>query len=164
MDIVLDTSTIINLINGAVLDKILLIDTHRFFIGSHLLSKEILDDVQKIIVEAFVKKGLIALIHTAAPVSEISALQLKYRLGLGETECIFICMTTHLGICTDDLKARKFSTTEFGQQRVHGSLSLLKEGVASGAIKCLEAVDSYKMMTAKGAFLPKGLTSDYFCC
>ncbi len=93
----------------------------------------------------------------------ISELKVKYRLGLGETECIALCKSCRKAICTDDLKARKFSSLELGTSQVFGSLSLLREAVKTGTISCLDALNSYNAMMEKGAFLPKDLTADYFC-
>ncbi|HEY4325360.1 MAG TPA: hypothetical protein VGN20_15280 [Mucilaginibacter sp.] len=163
MDIVLDTSSIINLINGSVFDRVLTMNGYRFFIGDQLFNKEVLDEVQKIIVEALIAKNKIVLLKSAVTASIIAELRVKYRLGLGETECMALCKICNKAICTDDFKARRFSVIELGESQVFGSLSLLKESVNIGTLSCLEVLTSYMLMIEKGAFLPKGLTDDYFC-
>jgi len=163
MDIVLDTSSIINLINGAVFDRVITMKGYRFFVGDQLLNKEVLNEVQKIIIEALIAKEKIILLSSDITASLISDLKIKYRLGLGETECMALCLNTNKAICTDDFKARKFSVIELGEPLVFGSLSLLKESVSSGTISCTEVLASYTLMIEKGGFLPKGLTDDYFC-
>lgn len=163
MDIVLDTSSIINFINGSVIDQVLKMANHRFFMGEQLLNKEILDGVQKIIVEALIAKKRITVLPSAVTLSLVVDLQNKFRLGLGETECIALCKTCNKAICTDDLKARKFAAVELGDIYVYGSLSLLKESVKAGVLNCEKVIVSYQLMIEKGGFLPRNLTADYFC-
>src|ERR1700744_1984331 len=112
MDIVLDTSSIINLINGSVFDRILQMVNYQFFIGEQLLNKEILNDVQKIIIAALIAKKKITVLQSVVTLSFIIELQNKFRLGLGETESIAICKISDKAICTDDLRARKLALVE----------------------------------------------------
>ena len=163
MDIILDTSSIINLINGCVFDRVLTMGGYQFYIGGQLFNKEVLNEVQKIIVEALIAKNKIILLDSAVTASLIAELKAKYRLGLGETECMALCKSCGKAICTDDFKARKASFIELGESEVFGSLSLLKESVNNTVLSCLEVLTSYDLMIQKGAFLPKGLTADYFC-
>ncbi|MDB5157114.1 MAG: hypothetical protein JWR50_1821 [Mucilaginibacter sp.] len=163
MDVVLDTSSIINLINGSVLDRIVKLPNNKFFIGEQLLNKEILDEVQKIIVEALIVKKKITVIPSTITLSTVVDLQSKFRLGLGEIECIALCKINDKAICTDDLKARTIASKEIGEINVLGSLSLLKESVKAGVLNCNDALGSYHLMIEKGGFLPKKLNADYFC-
>jgi len=136
---------------------------YRFFIGDQLFNKEVLNEVQKIIVEALIVKKKIILLQSDVTASLIAELKAKYKLGLGETECMALCKSCDKAICTDDFKARKFSVIELGEPRVFGSLLLLKESVNTSTLSCLEVLASYSLMIEKGAFLPKNLTADYFC-
>ncbi|SEO14061.1 hypothetical protein [Mucilaginibacter sp. OK283] len=164
MDIVLDSSSIFNLINGDCIDNLLSIEDHDFYVGDLIFDQEILNPLQMAIIETLINKGLITLLNSEVTASRILELQAKYNLGLGETECMAICSAKGFTICTDDLRARNCSKKEIGKECVIGSLSLLRDGVRSHIITCKEAIDKYMLMRAKGGFLPAGLNTDYFCC
>src|SRR6185437_15272296 len=163
MDIVLDSSSIINLINGDCIDKILSLDTHKFFIGDQILEQEILDDLQKTILEAFIAMNKIVLLKALVTVSDIITHQKKHKLGLGETEGMVICKATGYTLCSDDLKGRTCSELELSKKRVVGTLFLLRECVLDQIIECREAVASYNLMIKKGGFLPRDFDVRYFC-
>ncbi|MCX2473531.1 hypothetical protein OQZ33_04220 [Pedobacter sp. MC2016-05] len=163
MDIVLDSSSIFNLINGGCIDKLTSMKEHKFFIGDLIMDQEILNPLQQVIVDGLIQKGILVLVSSEVTTSQIINLQNKYGLGLGETECMAICINKGFVICTDDLKARKSSKKEFGEENVIGSMSLLREGVRKLLLQCDEAIDMYHTMIIKGGFLPKKLNEDYFC-
>ncbi len=163
MDIVLDACSIMNLINGNCLDKVLQLPNHRFFIGDMLFEQELLNDFQKLIVQACIDEGLITILESKASYSAFNLLKQKYQLGLGETECILLCKTQGYIICTDDRKARLCSTGELGKECVVGSLYMLKECVGYNLISCDDSILAYCAMINKGGFLPKQMTKAYFC-
>lgn len=163
MDIVLDSSAIINLINGGCIDKIISCSSHNYYVGDLITDNEILDPVQKLVLESLIEKGQIILLASTISASTVMQLQIKHGLGLGETECMAICTSTGFSICTDDRKARKCSKKEIDEKKVIGSLYLLRDAVLSGILCCDEVLNAYLQMKIKGGFLPSGLTSDYFC-
>jgi predicted nucleic acid-binding protein len=163
VDIVLDSSAIINLVNGGCIDKVLSIGEHNYFVGDLITDHEILNPIQKVVLETLIETGLLTLLDARIPLSRVIELQNKHSLGLGETECIAICVATGYSICTDDSKARNCSKKEIGENKVIGSLYLLREAVRAGTLSCPEALKIYVRMKVKGGFLPSGLTDNYFC-
>lgn len=163
MEIVLDTCAIINLINGNCLDKIFILNGYTFCVGEAVLEKEVLNDLQKTVLETFIEAGKIKVLSSEISLSAITNLRDKYNLGLGELECLALCMNSNSLFCSDDNKARKCSTNELGKSRVIGSLHLVRQIVLESIVKCFEALEYYNVMILKGGFLPKNLDSDYFC-
>jgi predicted nucleic acid-binding protein len=152
-NLVLDTCCFLNLANGLILDSVLSLPDHNFFIGplvqqeasSHavLLSKLILD-------------GKLLLIDEHA----VSALQFlvllgKYGLGEGETECLTYAMSTGGIVATDDGAARKAVEIELGKTHLTGSIGLLCACVRTGIVTPEEATTAYAKMVQSGAFLPR---------
>jgi predicted nucleic acid-binding protein len=66
-----------------------------------------------------------------------------------------------MSVCSDDAKARKSAQNELGENRVAGTLFLLRECVKNGVLTSESALVAYEQMRAKGAFLPD-LPEDYF--
>ncbi len=164
MDIVLDSSSIINMINGDYLDVVCAMPVHTLYIGKLIKETEILETVQKTILDGLIQKSVIQVIDTDMALSQIVTLRNRFGLGLGETECIAICINKRgFYICSDDYKARKSAIKELGEEKVIGSLYLLRSLVLAGKISCLGALYAYKEMKMKGGFLPKALDEDYFC-
>lgn len=121
MEIVLDACSIINLINGDVLQKVILLNDKRFYVGEYLYDEEILDISQKLKVQTLVQNSCITLLQSTITLTQFSILKNKYDLGNGETECIAICKNTGYFIATDDKKARSNASTELGGAKVIGS-------------------------------------------
>jgi len=161
MDIVLDACSIINLLNGEVLQKVVSIQGINFYVGEYLYDEEILDVPQKLKVQSLIVNNFISIIESSVSVSQFKALKDTYELGDGETECIAICLNTGYNIATDDKKARESAHTELGD-KVVGSLFLLRESVRTGMLSCDDAKTSFQLMKHKGGFLPK-IDLDYFC-
>jgi predicted nucleic acid-binding protein len=162
MNIILDASSIINLINGDVLQRVATIPGIILCISDGLLETEILDDVQKIMVETMINDGKVVLLESSISLSEYIGLKEKYDLGSGETECIALGRVHGYAICSDDWKARQAAATELGTPNVTGSLFLLKEAVKTSLMTCDEAKKSFQLMKHKGGFLPN-ISDDYFC-
>lgn len=162
MDIVLDACSIINLFNGDSLDKVLRLN-HSFYVGDMLFEQEIITDLQKIVLQALIEKKQIAILPSTLSLTEFLRLKDKYKLGMGETECLSLCKNSGYIICTDDKKARECSGRELGTSNVVGSLFLLRESVKYALMNCIEAISSYTLMRKKGGFLPGNLDKEYFC-
>jgi hypothetical protein len=59
-------------------------------------------------------------------------------------------------------KPRAAAEAEIGNGKIIGSIGILKELVIAGNISPAEAHNAYQQMLAKGAFLPRRITPDYF--
>ena len=162
MNIVLDACSIINLVNGNCIDKVLQLD-YAFYIGDMLLEQEILSVEQKIILEMLIQNRHLQILSSNVSISNFIEFTKKHDLGLGESECLLLCKNLGYTICTDDKKARICSGNELGKEKVVGSLYLLKASVKATLINCGDAIDYYKLMRFKGGFLPKNLDQNYFC-
>lgn len=163
MNIILDSCSIVNLINGGCLDKILTLPGFKFYVGDILIENELLNSFQKSLILTAIQKCLITNLNDDIPISIFSSYNQKFNLGIGETECIIRCKKNDFTICTDDKKARKCAKEELGQQNVIGSLHLLKLCVSHKLMSCEDAIASYEAMQNKGGFLPKKLDKKYFC-
>lgn len=110
-----------------------------------------------------IRDGKISMLDPSAlSVSLFEDLLKKYGLGDGETECIAYGKTFEYAICTDDKTARSAAINECGQNRVTGSIGLLKVCSETNRMVCKEAYNSYLMMKNAGGFLPK-LDTNFFC-
>jgi predicted nucleic acid-binding protein len=163
LNLVLDSSSTINLQNGDTLEVVLKLasTTFRFHMGTIVRGE--CRELTPLLDEQ-VKKGLLAILPgktlTATRFAEILYL---YELGLGETECIAHAEQRSLVVCTDDKAARKAAGAHLGQDRVVGSLRLMRETVCAGNIDPHQAYIAYEQMKVRGAFLPE-ITADYFDC
>jgi len=163
MEIVLDACTIINLINGKILDKIISIPRLLIFVGDNLLEQEIyLNLPQRVIIESLIQSKKITLLESDVTLNEFTKLKKVYDLGDGETECIALCKKHGYAIATDDKRARMSAKIELGEAKIVGSLFFLREAVRNEVIECEDALASFKLMKKHGGFLPN-LDKDYFC-
>jgi len=161
MNIALDACTLINLINGKVLQKITETPNIHLFVGDNLLDQEILNHAQNILLESLISDGKIQVLESSVTISEFLALKTKYDLGDGETETIALCKEHNNYFASDDKKARKCAGKELGQDKVVGTLFLLKQTVKQSMIEANEAFESLQLMRQKGGFLPD-IELDYF--
>ncbi|MXP09716.1 hypothetical protein [Pseudoblastomonas halimionae] len=77
------------------------------------------------------------------------------KLGDGESECILLAnLDGQSSICCDDRRGRAKATEFLGEERVLGSLRLLKMAVRVGLIVPVEAFAAYELMRDAGGFLP----------
>ena len=162
MNVVVDACTLINLINGQVLQEVPLLSSHNIYVSDNLLDQEILNQSQKIFIEFLISENKIILLEFDLLLSDFTALKLKYDLGDGETESIALCKKHHFLIASDDFKARKCAIKELGEERIVGSLYFLRELVRQNFISCEDAKISFKAMKRKGGYLPK-INDNYFC-
>ena len=152
----IDACSLINLQKGDVLEIVLRLPAHEFFVGAFV--QEECGPFLKPFLESGLLKELSDQRMSFAAFSEILA---RYDLGFGETECIVFAALDAMAVCSDDAKARRSAQAELGENRVTGTLFLLRECVKDGALTSHGALVAYEQMRAKGAFLPD-LPDGYF--
>lgn len=161
MRIIIDSSTLINLINGETLMQVSLIPSLSLLICDNILEYEILNPVQKIYVETLIAASNLSLFKSDVTLTEFSILKSKYDLGFGETECIAICKKHGFVIACDDNKARKCAIKEISHSRVIGSLYLIREAVRANIISAEKAKEIFMLIKTKGGFIPN-ISLTYF--
>lgn len=162
-NIVFDSCSLINLMNSDRLETALSIVGINYYLGPAVYKEVSKIQTQKETVDFLIASGKLLNWPNNINISLISRLYNDYGLGDGETESIAICIETGFSICCDDKKARTASQTEITDDRLMGSLRLLKLAVIENIIKCTDAQVSYIEMLFKGGFLPKNVDNDYFC-
>jgi predicted nucleic acid-binding protein len=159
LKIIFDASSIINLINGDAIDSVLALPDSSFFIGPLVLEE---CKQQQELINALIREGSIELLDdTSMSASVFSALQQRYDLGVGETECLAFAIDEQLTVACDDHKAREMISGRLTSLRVIGSISLLSKCVQQGLISPEDAETKYRRMKARGGFLPN-LQLGYF--
>jgi predicted nucleic acid-binding protein len=163
IDVLVDSSSFINLYNGGSLEVVLNLANHKFWIGGRIQKELAEREAARIYVEESIVAGRLALYAPNIQVAEFEAMLSKHGLGAGETEAIILAKKNSWQIACDDKKARERATIELGGANVTGSLGLMKLSVDSGLIDCHDGWLSYVQMIANGGYLPKNLPPDYFC-
>jgi predicted nucleic acid-binding protein len=152
----IDACSLINLHKADVLEIVLQLPTHEFFVGAFV------QEECGPFLKPFLESGLLKVLSdervSSVTFSEVLS---RYDLGFGETECIVFATLDAMAVCSDDAKARKAALAELGESRVTGTLFLLRECIKSGALTAHGALVAYEQMRTKGAFLPD-LPDGYF--
>jgi predicted nucleic acid-binding protein len=149
LKLAIDACSLIILDKGGVLDKVLTLGNHEFFIGSFV------EDECGTLAKIRLQQGTLKKLQDERlSLHKFVTLLDRYDLGYGETECIAFCISENISLCSDDAKARKAAETELGASRVVGTLYLLRECVRSNLLTKAEAVLAYEQMRVRGAFLP----------
>jgi len=163
LNLVLDSSSTINLHNGDALQAVLRLAVSAFKFHMGTIVRGECRELTSLLDEQ-VKQGLLVILPgktlTASRFAELLNL---YELGLGETECIAHAEQQSLVVCTDDKAARRAAEVHLGQDRAVGSLRLIRETVCAGNIARQQAYIAYEQMKARGAFLPE-IATNYFDC
>lgn len=160
MIVLLDASTIINLVNGGVFDAILSIEGVEFQIGS-LVKDEASSAAE--VVELELAKGSLTLADEGL-ISYSAFLVAKNDMGLGdgETECILIASAIQSQMACDDGRARKAAIKQLGHESlVTGSLGLMQRACSQGLISPKAAQMAYEEMRKLGGYLPH-IDADFF--
>jgi len=149
VNIILDTCSLINLVNGEVFSSVLALPD-RFVVGPIVLGEAGLREVDQALRDQrldFLDDGQLSADQFLRAVEE-------HRIGDGEAECLVAA--THFGycICTDDGRARRVAVALLGSSRLTGTIGLLRATVSAGFLKVQDAYDAYAKMLACGAFLP----------
>ena len=162
MIVLFDASALINLVKGAAFEIILALPRFEFMVGPIVLQECVGSDEVVNVVRKAVDDGRVGLLDD----SQISgalflSLLEQFRLGPGETECLTFAVDSDAVMCSDDLKARQVAAGEFGEDRVTGSLGLLRDAVRTGVTTAHVAWEAYERMKQEGAFLPD-LSRNFF--
>jgi predicted nucleic acid-binding protein len=158
--IVLDASTLINLVNGEVFAVVLQIPNTTFLISDAVKkeTKSIASAVDEAVGSTLVK----IIDDNLIPASRFADAKKAMNLGDGETECILAAEILSLSIACDDNAARTSATARLGRHRVTGSIGLLRNAVVNNLISCAQAYQAYELMKQRGGYLPN-LRQDEFC-
>ena len=152
MKSVFDASCIINLLNGDSLGAVLSLSEYTFLIGPIVKSECIINQNE---ITNFINKNMLTEINA----DEISGgvflhLLQQHKLGEGETECLAYCLSSDTLMACDDKRARRIGKQELGEQKVIGTLALLKTCVQYRLLTDTEALRKVEQMKSRGAFLP----------
>jgi predicted nucleic acid-binding protein len=153
VDLITDASSIINLANAAALDIVtaftdLTICVSPLVVGEcgPTCAAELL---------AYKDKGAIRFVDAEEISSELFLSLLdEHDLGEGETECLALLLSGGYIFCCDDGKARKVGIALTSEDRVVGSIRLLKWAVEAGLCTGEQAFEYYQRMKDAGGFLP----------
>ena len=152
MIVVLDASTLINLVNGEVLGKVLRIP------GAQYLVSAVVRGESKSISEAIdiaVETELLGLVNDELiTIAQFRQAKRELRLDDGETECILAALALDCSIGCDDGAARACAERALGAQRLTGSIGLLRKAVVAGLLTADEAFASFSLMKVRGGYLP----------
>jgi predicted nucleic acid-binding protein len=158
LSIIFDASSFINLAHADMLEKVLQLPGEVFCMGP-VVEDECAEYSGKI--SALITQNLLQLIDNNLPATAFFQFMETYALGAGETECLMLCSQTPYNMCSDDAKARRTGINLYGSMRVTGTIGLMRKSTQAGLLKADEAFAAYKIMVARGAFLPQ-LAGNYF--
>lgn len=141
--------------HGALLHVVLDLPEKSWFIGPLVLGECEQDDAIPSALQRAIDHEKIVLLDDSS-ISGTAFLHFlqSYELGEGETECLTFGVSADFVVCCDDRRARRMIAQELGEDRVTGSLGLMKAAVAGGMLSVAEAMAGYHRMKAAGAFLP----------
>lgn len=154
MVVILDASTLINLANGGVLGDVLALDGIEFLVGAAVMD-EIPSAAEEI--KQVVATGLLRFIDdNVITAKAFSQAKQEMQLGDGETECILAAAIMGYCIACDDKKARREAKARLDpEERVTGSIGLLRALCAAGKASPQEALAVYQLMIERGGYLPE---------
>ena len=154
MNVIMDACSIINLHNGGVLHCVCCIPNVRIQVGP-IVGGECSEDCALAIASLHSDGNLTYLEDNQLEIDDFLAFVDLNKLGAGESECILIAFFDgQSAICCDDRKGRAIATELIGEERVMGSLRLLKIAVQHDILSSDQAFEAYELMCASGGFLP----------
>jgi len=149
-------------VNGRVLSTALRVPGRSFKIGPQTLGE--CEQQRTELTESIAAGHLVVSDDSSLLSSTFAQLLTDHNLGMGETECLAFCLgDSEMAFCSDDKRARGVARLLFGEIRVTGTISLLRECVRCGTLSSTDAKNSYEEMRACGGFLPT-LPESYFEC
>jgi predicted nucleic acid-binding protein len=157
--VILDASTLINLVNGGVLSQVLSLPGQAFQVSSVVRGES--RSIARAIDSAVASQAISLVNDSLITASEYAIAKIEMNLGDGETECILAAQKTGAVVATDDRAARIKAGERLGAQNVSGSIGLLKMAVAAGSLSSQEAYDAYQLMKQRGGFLPDVQLNDF---
>lgn len=160
MRALLDSSSVINLVNAEAMDLVCRLDVEWWL--PPLVVDESGPTCAAVLLDLRIK-GLVHFLDDDTVNSErfLEFID-RYKLGAGETECMAIAVATDFSICCDDRRAREAASAIIGRERVFGTIRVLRWCVENRLIECTEAKAILRSMRAQGGFLPD-TPKDFFC-
>ena len=161
MNVVMDACSVINLQNGGVLEIVCSLVAINVQIGP-IAGGECSEELAETLAVLH-DAGLIQYL-TDTPLDADMFLKFvdEHRLGDGEAECIMLAdLDAETMVCCDDMRGRRKAQAILGEERIVGSIGLLKRAVAHDLISGPQAFASYELMKAAGGFLPD-FDNEYF--
>ena len=161
MNVVVDACSVINLTNVGALQHALSLTACRLAVGPLVIAE--CHGEAAAHVAAAEADGLLDYVNDDdIPAERYLELLDEHELGEGETECIAVAELEGFTVCCDDRRARRVAQGLLGQDRVIGSLRLLKWCVEEEILTCEEADDLSAQMRAAGGLLP-AMGHEFFC-
>ena len=161
MRFLLDSSSIINLFNAGALALRCQLKGCDFFVPPMVVGECHGECAIKLI--DLRDEGCLAFINDdAVDADQYLELLAAHRLGAGETECMAVAASDDFHVCCDDRRARAAAASLIGEDRVVGSLRILKWCVDRLVIECGAAYHAFETMKQRGGFLPD-LPQSFFC-
>lgn len=161
MRALLDSSSVINLVNAGALELACSLNDIEWW-----LPPAVVDESGPTCAAATLElqqRGMLYFLDDdRVDAGRFLALLDEHRLGAGETECVAIAAETDHHVCCDDRRARRMAAGIIGADRVFGTVRLLRWSVEQGRINCVEARRLLRTMRDSGGFLPD-TPQDYFC-
>jgi predicted nucleic acid-binding protein len=151
--IVLDACTLINLVNGEVLDRVLDLPDCQFLVSP--IVREELPSVAEAVDHA-VESGRLSFVDDEIiSAREFAAAKQVMHLGNGETECILAAEKLECHVACDDRQARQKAKDRLGDpNRVIGSIGLLRMLYGAELLTQEQAFVAYGLMRDRGGYLP----------
>jgi predicted nucleic acid-binding protein len=150
--VVLDASTLINLVNGGVLAVILGLPGLEFRVSNAVREES---TSIAIAVDHAIATGQLGLIDdTMISVQTFALARTELHLGAGETECILAAAILGCQMACDDRAARRRATDRLGQGRVTGVVGLLRRACRVGVLSPDGALAAHRQMVELGGYLP----------
>lgn len=157
MNGIFDACSLINCVNGEVLDLMLGLPDIQWSLGSFVHEETTRTEGCSAAITQALSSGLLTLLEDApfSATEMVDALQ-EHGLGEGETECLLYAQASAdmLVVC-DDRAARALLKGIIGPMRVTGTLGLLRIAVGLKVLTVADALGAYGRMKAAGAFLPQ---------
>jgi predicted nucleic acid-binding protein len=153
--IIYDASSLINLANGGVLDRIISDTSLISLVGPQVLAEcSSIKSELDLLIE---NNELLLMSDEELPAETYFEILEKYRLGPGETECIAFARQYPdiTAISCDDRRARNVCAEVIGESRLTGTIGRLKFAIENNVISVADATNAYQSMILSGGFLPK---------
>jgi len=151
MQIYLDTCTLLNLINGEVLQHVLAFQDATFFVSREVERES---ESERELIRFLVNEGLLEFADDALISFDLlNDKRVEWGLGIGECETILVAAQSNGIVACDDSKARNRIEIELGNNRLTGSLGFLQKLVYDSVLSQEDAYNAYLRMRANDGFL-----------
>jgi predicted nucleic acid-binding protein len=153
--IIYDASSLINLANGGVLERIISGTNSVSLVGPQVLAEcSSIKSELDLLIESH---ELLLMSDEELPAETYFEILEKFRLGPGETECIAFARQYPdiSAISCDDRRARIVCSEVIGESRLTGTIGRLKFAIENNLLSIGDATNAYQNMVLSGGFLPK---------